>query len=65
MYTVLMFFCVWLIMFVSKFVFIWIIDIIFGNNININGFFGILLVVLTVTIIHKIADKIFITLGDS
>lgn len=64
-YRILMFFCVWLVMFLSKFVFIWVIDIIFGNNININGFFGILLIVLCVTIVHKLADKAFIALGNN
>lgn len=64
-YRVLMFFCVWLVMFLSKFVFIWAIDSVFGNDINIHGFFGILLVVLCVTIIHTMADKTFIKLGDS
>lgn len=63
-YRVLMFFCVWLVMFVSKFVFVWVIDQIFGDNMNINGFFGILLIVVTVTLIHKLANKIFILLGD-
>lgn len=63
-YKVLMFFCVWLVMFLSKFVFIWAIDIVFGESININGFFGILLVVLSVTVIHKLADRAFIWLGD-
>lgn len=64
-YRVLMFFCVWLVMFLSKFVFIWVVDLIFGNYINIYGFFGILFIVLSVTIIHKLADKIFMSLGDS
>lgn len=64
-YRILMFFFVWLVMFLSKFVFIWVIDMIFGNNININGFFGILAIALTVTIIHKLADKIFISFGDN
>lgn len=57
-------FCLWLIMFSSKFVFIWVIDIIFKENININGFFGILLVVLAATLINKIAEKSFMALGD-
>lgn len=64
-YRILMFFCVWLVMFLSKFVFIWIIDLTFGNNINIYGFFGILLIVLSVTIIHRLANKVFIELGDN
>lgn len=62
---IIMFFSVWLVMFSSKFVFVWIIDKIFGDNININGFFGILLVVLSVTIIHKGTNKTFLLLGES
>lgn len=58
-YKVLMVLCVWLVMFLSKFVFIWVIDSIFGNYINIYGFFGILLVVVSVTVIHKLADLVF------
>lgn len=63
-YKALMFFCVWLVMFCSKFIFIWCIDFIFGNNINIHGFFGILAIVLSVTVVHKLADKTFIKLGN-
>lgn len=59
-----MFFCVWFVMFISKFVFIWAIDVVFGNDITIHGFFGILLVVAAVTIVHKLADVVFIRLGD-
>ncbi len=63
LYRMLMFFCVWLVMFLSKFIFIWTLDFIFGNYITIKGFFGILLVVLCVTIINKLAYKIFVKLG--
>lgn len=62
---ILMIFSVWLIMFLSKFVFVWVIDMIFGNNITIYGFFGILIVVLSVTVIHKLADRVFSLLGES
>ena len=58
------FFCLWLIMFLSKFVFVWVIDFIFGDAINIYGFFGILAVVLTATIISKLKDLVFAKLGD-
>ncbi len=58
-YKVLMFFSVWLVMFLSKFVFIWVIDQIFGDYISINGFFGILIIVVCVTAIHKLADYVF------
>lgn len=59
-----MFFSVWLVMFTSKFVFIAVLDLIFGSYISINGFFGILLVVVLVTVIHKLADYTFIKLGQ-
>lgn len=62
-YRILMLFCVWLVMFLSKFVFIWVLDLMFGSYINIHGFFGILAIVLCVTIIHKLAYYIFKKLG--
>jgi hypothetical protein len=58
-----MFFSVWLVMFSSKFVFIWALDLFFGSYITISGFFGILLVAALVTAIHKLADYTFLTLG--
>ncbi len=64
-YKAATFFFVWLIMFLSKFVFIAVVDFIFGDNINIYGFFGILLVVASVTIIHKLANMVFLKLGTN
>lgn len=64
-YKILMFFCVWLIMFLSKFVFIGVIDVMLGEYIIINGFFGILFVALSVTIIHKFALYSFKKLGEN
>lgn len=61
----LLVFIIWLIMFSSKFVFVWTVDLIFGEKITINGFFGILAIALSVTVIHKLADLIFIKLGDN
>lgn len=63
-YTAAMFFCVWLIMFVSKFVFIGVLDLLFGNYVHVNGFFGILLVVVLVTVVHRLAYAVFWRLGD-
>lgn len=61
----LTFFSVWLVMFLSKFVFVWALDFLFGEYISIKGFFGILAVVLAVTIIHKLAYYVFKRLGDN
>lgn len=64
-YRFMTFFFVWLVMFISKFVFIWAIDFTFGDNMNINGFFGILAIALCVTVVSKLADFIFVKLGDA
>ena len=58
-------FVIWLILFLSKFVFIGAIDMLFGGDIAVKGFFGIMLVVALVTIAHKLADKTFIILGKN
>ena len=55
---------IWLVMFSSKFLFIWILNFVFEDYIAINGFFGILVVVLAVTIIHKLAYLFFNRLGE-
>jgi len=64
LYRLMMFFCVWLIMFVSKFIFIWALDMLFGEYIEVQGFTGILVVVLCVTVIHRCAYIVFRRLGS-
>jgi hypothetical protein len=54
---------VWGVLFVSKFVFLWAIDLVFGDTIDITGFFGIFAVALVVTVVHRLADWVFIRLG--
>jgi len=56
---------VWFVMFASKFVFMWAIDLAFGDNVNISGFIGIFVVVLVVTVLHRLADWTFTRLGRS
>lgn len=65
MYTLARFFCVWLIMFLSKFVFLWVIDMFFGSTITISGFIGLLAIIISVTILSKLADYTFFKLGDT
>ncbi|MFT3879851.1 MAG: hypothetical protein QM703_09345 [Gemmatales bacterium] len=64
LYRVLTFFCVWLVLFLSKFVFIGVLDLLFSQYIYVHGFFGILFVVLSVTILHKIANFTFQMLAE-
>lgn len=64
-YRILTFFCVWLVMFLSKFVFIAVLDLLFSQYIYVHGFYGILFVVLSVTLLHKLANYTFHRLGES
>ena len=63
--TALMVLGVWFVMFASKFVFVWAIDLVFGDAVNINGFLGIFVVVLVFTVVHRLAEWVFIRLGRS
>jgi len=57
-------FSIWLIMFFSKFVFLAVIDIVFQNQVEISGFVGLLLIIVTVTIVQKIIELIYSKLGQ-
>ena len=50
---------VWLIMFLSKFVFVEAIDAVFGNDVTIYGYFGIVAVVLSATVAEKLAYFVY------
>jgi len=63
-YKLAMVFCVWFIVFSSKFVFLWALDWAFGHNIDISGFLGILAVIACTTVFTKLADYTFIKLGN-
>jgi uncharacterized membrane protein YczE len=47
---------VWSIMFSSKFVFLAVLDKIFGSNFNISGFVGLILIIATFTISQKLIE---------
>lgn len=47
------FFSLWGILFFSKFIFLWIIDFIFGSFVEISGFISLLVIIITMTIIKE------------
>lgn len=55
----------WLILFLSKFVFIGAIDLLFAGTVTVYGFFNIAVVVVIATVVQRLAEHIFIQLGDS
>ena len=55
---------VWLILFLSKFVFLAVIDFIFGSAVEISGFVGLLLIIIMMTIAKEATDYAFNALAD-
>jgi uncharacterized membrane protein YvlD (DUF360 family) len=64
-YKLGMFFSVWAIMFLSKFVFLWVIDFVFGSYVNINNFVGLIAIIVVVTLLNKLTDWTFEKLGKT
>jgi hypothetical protein len=57
-------FSVWLILFLSKFIFLEVISLIFREEVYISGFLGLLLVVVCLTISQKLAELAYNRLAD-
>jgi hypothetical protein len=55
-YVAALVFGVWLIMFLSKFVFLAVIDFIFGGSVGISGFVGLIFIIVTMTVLKKLID---------
>jgi len=62
--TVSMVIGVWLVLFFSKFVFLAVIDFIFQEDVYISGFFGLMAIVVCLTIVQKVSEKIDDKLED-
>ncbi|MBW4062248.1 hypothetical protein HJC99_06805 [Candidatus Saccharibacteria bacterium] len=55
---------VWLVLFLSKFVFLAVIDYVFGDNVNISGFIGLVVIIVTMTVAKEGIDYVFNRLAD-
>lgn len=55
-YRAMLIFGVWAIMFFSKFVFIAVIESIFGSSVVISGFVGLVIILVAMTVIKKLID---------
>lgn len=51
-------FSLWLLMFLSKFVFLDVIDIIFGSYVTISGFVGLLLIIISLTLVQYLVETV-------
>jgi len=54
---------VWAVLFFSKFLFLWILDMIFGNYLEISGFVGLLIIILVATVLQKIVEYFYQKFG--
>lgn len=64
-YLTILIFGVWAIMFISKFVFLAVIDFIFGNSVEISGFIGLVIIIITMSVVKKLIDATYIRLGKN
>jgi hypothetical protein len=57
-------FSVWLIMFLSKFVFLGAISVIFRGEVMISNFVGLLLIIICMTVAQKLVELAYEKLGE-
>lgn len=63
-YRVGLIFTVWLILFLSKFVFLWVISLVFRQEVHISGFVGLLFIVAILTVLQQLFELIYYKLAE-
>jgi uncharacterized membrane protein YcaP (DUF421 family) len=58
-------FGVWIVLFLSKFVFLWAIGAIFNDSVELTGFVNIFVVVLTMTLAQRLLEYIDTRLANA
>ena len=56
---------VWFILFSSKFVILEVIDLIFGDHVELGGFLEVVALVVALIVAQKVFERIYQTLGES
>ncbi len=54
----------WLVLFGSKFVFLWVIELVFGGAVEVSGFVGLLVIIITMTVVKESLDYVFVQLAE-
>jgi hypothetical protein len=55
---------IWAIMFFSKFVFLWVLDVIFGTSVEVSGFVGLVLIIAAMLVIDWALELVDRRLAD-
>ena len=63
-YQVLRIFFVWLILFGSKFVILEIVDIVFGEHVELGKFVDVIVLVIALMVAREIFQQIYLALGE-
>ena len=58
-FKVAMLFFMWLILFLSKFVFIAVLDLVFGESVTVSSFWGILVIIATMTVSKLSIEQVY------
>ena len=59
-----MVFFVWLTLFLSKFIFLWVISFVFRQEVYISGFVGLFIIIIVLTAIQGLFDFAYSKLAD-
>ena len=62
-YKVLRILLVWLILFGSKFLILEVVDMVFGNHVELGKFLDVILLVITLMVAREVIQRIYISLG--
>ena len=63
--NILGFVAMWIVLFISKFIILEVIDIIFGDHVELGKFLDVVVLVLTLIIVRELVVKAYWALGDS
>ena len=62
-YKVLRIFLVWVILFGSKFLILEVVDVVFGNHVELGKFLDVILLVIALMVAREVIQQIYIFLG--
>ena len=63
-YRVLRIFLVWLVLFGSKFLILEVVDLVFGDHVELGKFLDVILLVIVLMIAREVFQRIYVSLGS-
>ncbi len=58
------FFAMWVVLFVSKFVILEVIDIIFGEHVELGKFWNVVFLVIAMMVVRELVTRAYLALGE-